>query len=244
MTASSFSLLIDGQSVPVAIVRHHAARRWKLRYDATAGALRLTMPLRGDVAGARRWAAQQDEWIRRQIATQTRPQLVGAGTLLPYGDNHLLIDWSATARRAPAMSNDRLTLGGPAELIGARVRRWLIDQARREFTGATKALATQAGLHLASVSLGDPRARWGSCASNGRIRYSWRLIMAPQFVQQSVVAHEVAHLAHMHHGPAFHQLAEQLLGTDPTPARRWLAAHGRGLHGWQFDGGVSSAASV
>ena len=54
--------------------------------------------------------------------------------------------------------------------------------------------------------------------------------MAPDFVRRATVAHEVAHLVHMNHGPDFHALVEALLGTDPAPARRWLRREGAALH--------------
>jgi predicted metal-dependent hydrolase len=48
------------------------------------------------------------------------------------------------------------------------------------------------------------------------------------FVQDYVVAHEVAHLRHMHHGPAFWALVDQL--TPHThPAIRWLKQEGPAL---------------
>ncbi len=81
-----------------------------------------------------------------------------------------------------------------------------------------------------TVGVGDPATRWGSCATTGAIRYSWRLILAPPAVRQSVVAHEVAHLVHPNHGPAFWALAAELTAGDLTAARAWLKAHGAALH--------------
>jgi len=90
-------------------------------------------------------------------------------------------------------------------------------------------VAGDVGRAVAQVRIGDPRARWGSCASGGRIAYSWRLILAPPSVRRAVVAHEVAHLVHANHGPDFHALLGQL---DPTVAasRVWLKRHGAALH--------------
>ena len=63
--------------------------------------------------------------------------------------------------------------------------------------------AAKAGVTVTKVAIGDARGRWGSCAGDGVIRYSWRLILAPREVLDYVAAHEVAHLAHMDHSPAF-----------------------------------------
>ena len=84
---------------------------------------------------------------------------------------------------------------------------------------------------MTGVAIGDPRGRWGSCASSGAIRYSWRLILAPRFVRRATVAHEVAHRVHMNHGPAFHALVAELWTKAIRRDRaRWLRAHGAALH--------------
>lgn len=231
---SDFSLCMDGRDVPVVVLRHPRARRLRLRYDPRTLALRLTMPPRGNLRAAQRWVREQAGWIREQLAKAITQTAVGAGTSLPFDDTHLLIDWRPDAARAPQRVDDKLVVGGPHDAVARRVQRWLVSEARDRLTPATEVLAASADLRLTGVSVGDPRSRWGSCSSAGRIRYSWRLVMAPTFVMDSVVAHEVAHLAHLDHSPRFHRLAEALLGTDPAPARDWLRRHGATLQHWDF----------
>ena len=92
-----------------------------------------------------------------------------------------------------------------------------------------RALAGRLGAHVAAVTVRDPRSRWGSCSSRGRISYSWRLLLAPERVLDHVVAHEVCHLLRPDHSPAFWALVREVdPGTDA--ARRWLREHGPRLH--------------
>ena len=123
-----------------------------------------------------------------------------------------------------------LTCGGPLDQFPARIERWLKGEALRVLTEDTAQYAAKAGVTVAQVAIGDPKARWGSCSSTGTIRYSWRLLLAPGHVRRATVAHEVAHRVHMHHGPAFHALVAELFEGDPDAARRWLRAEGAGLH--------------
>ena len=83
-------------------------------------------------------------------------------------------------------------------------------------------------------AVGDPRSRWGSCTHDGDLRYSWRLVMAPNHVRRATVAHEVAHLRHMDHGAGFHALVDELHDGDVAAARGWLRREGRGLHRYRF----------
>ena len=73
---------------------------------------------------------------------------------------------------------------------------------------------------MTKVAIGDPKTRWGSCASSGTIRYSWRLILMPDFVRRSTVAHEVAHRLHMNHGAHFYRVLALLDERDPDDSRR------------------------
>jgi predicted metal-dependent hydrolase len=71
-------------------------------------------------------------------------------------------------------------------------------------------------------------ARWGSCSYySGDIRVSHRLRAVPEWVLDSVLVHEVAHLTHPDHSPAFHRLA----GAYPRhkEAGVFLAGYGLGL---------------
>jgi len=79
-----------------------------------------------------------------------------------------------------------------------------------------------AGAVPASITIGDAATRWGSCSSRGRIRMSWRLILAPAEVRRYVAAHEVAHLVHLNHGPEFKALEARLFGTGVAQAKSAL----------------------
>jgi predicted metal-dependent hydrolase len=127
-------------------------------------------------------------------------------------------------------------VGGPLEALSARLLRYLKRESLLLLAAETRAIAGQAAITVARIGVGDPRSRWGSCSGTGDIRYSWRLILAPDFVRRATVAHEVAHRIHMNHGPDFHALAAQLHGADPAPARRWLKLNGAALHWFGRDG--------
>jgi predicted metal-dependent hydrolase len=134
--------------------------------------------------------------------------------------------------RGVRRESGELRVGGDPELFETRVLRWLRAEALRVLDQETRQLAAHAGVTVSGVSVSDTRSRWGSCSASGKIRYSWRLILAPSFVRRSTVAHEVAHRVHMNHGPAFKALEERLLGESPSLSRAWLRSHGASLHGY------------
>ena len=72
------------------------------------------------------------------------------------------------------------------------------------------------------VGLRDGRSRWGSCGPDGGLSFSWRLVFAPPEVLDYLVAHEVAHLVHMNHGPRFWAQARALCDGPMEPPQAWL----------------------
>jgi predicted metal-dependent hydrolase len=212
------------------IVRHARARRAKLSVDPASGRIRLTLPQRASMRDALRWAEQQRGWIDAQRARLPQAVPFVPGTEIPFDDAMLIIEWQETAPRRVDRIGDRLRVGGPADRVPARVLAWLKREALRMLSEETAEFAARAGVRVSGVGIGDARARWGSCASHGMIRYSWRLILAPRFVRRATVAHEVAHRIHMNHGPAFQALVEELDERDPVESRAWLRRNGAALH--------------
>lgn len=214
----------------IEVVRNARARRIRLAVDPRDGSVRLTLPLRASLKQGLAWAEQHRDWIAAQQARLPESRPIAPGACIPLGGEEIEIAWDAKGPRMPRREGHRLVCGGTLEGLSRRVERWLRAEALRVLSTETAEYAERAGVVVTRVSIGDPRGRWGSCASSGAIRYSWRLILAPEHVRRATVAHEVAHRVHMNHSPVFHRLVEQLYEADPTPAREWLRRNGASLH--------------
>ena len=206
------------------------ARRMRLKVDPRTRTVLLTVPRRTSARRALAWAAGHRDWIEAALAAMPEAEPVVAGGAVPLRGVPHRIDWRPGRPRRIAAAAGVLLAGGPADGLERRVLRWLKAEALALLTAETLELAARAGATASRVRVGDPVSRWGSCSSSGTVSYSWRLIMAPDFVRRATVAHEVAHLVHMNHGPDFHALVERLLGEDPRPARKWLRREGAALH--------------
>ena len=225
-----FDPVTDGFAGDLDIVRHPRARRARLSVDPASGRVRLTLPPRAPLAAALRWAGEHREWIAAQRARLPAPRPFVPGMILPLGDEDVTIVWDeARSRRIERRGSD-LLCGGPLEGLSRRVTAWLRRAALAVLSAESAHYAALAGVSIRRIAIGDPRARWGSCASDGVIRYSWRLILMPDRVRRATVAHEVAHRRHMNHGPDFHALVDELVGQDAAIARLWLRRHGAALH--------------
>ena len=196
----------------------------RLRFDERAQLVKLTHPRAVRPAAALAWAASQKSWIAEQIGKALPPEPLVPGATIPVEGREALLVWAKDAPRTPLLEEGRLTCGGPAEAFPRRIEQFLKRMAVETLARETAEIAAAAGLRAIAVSVGDARTRWGSCSSNGRIRYSWRLILAPPEARRYVVAHEVAHLRHLDHGVGFKALERSLFGGDTRGAEALLRA--------------------
>lgn len=216
--------------IPVTVRVSQRARNMRLWIDPRTRSVQLTVPRRVSQRRALAWAAGHRDWVEAALAAIPDSTPIVPGALVPLHGEPRRIDWAPGRPRRIEVDGDRLLVGGPPDGLEGRVLRWLRAEALALLTRETREVAEKAGVTVKRVGVGDPTSRWGSCSESGAIRYSWRLVMAPVFVRHATVAHEVAHLVHLHHGPEFHALVEQLLGEDPKRARRWLHREGAALH--------------
>ena len=217
--------------VDVTLRRTARARRFSLRVGSADGRVTLTMPLRARESEALGFLRAQEDWLRRALSRVAVGQVVGHGAVFPFAGQLLRIEQGAG--RSVRIEGERLLVPGDAARVGARVRAWAMVQARDRLAEASDRYAGQLGRAYKGLALRDTRSRWGSCSSDGRLMYSWRLILAPPEVLDYVAAHEVAHLEQMNHSPAFWAVVDRLYPGWEAP-RRWLKTQGSSLHAWQF----------
>jgi predicted metal-dependent hydrolase len=215
--------------LPVEIRGIRGAKRLRLRLDERRGLLKLTGPLRMNRKAALAWAAEQREWVEAQVGAMLPGEPFVPGARFPFEGVGIELAWDEGAPRTPWLDGSRLVCGGPSEGFARRIERFLKRRAMDTLSQETLEIAAQAGVTVRSVSVGDADTRWGSCSSAGRIRYSWRLILAPPEARRYVVAHEVAHMRHLNHGPQFKSLERELFGGDANAARLLLRSVGSRL---------------
>lgn len=224
------AIALAGRTLPIELNRNARARRLTMRLAPDGSAVRITLP---------RWCRSQDAvafaharaaWLEAQLAKVPAPVDPLARGTIRYRGQELAIDWSPDAPRRPAIDRQTLLVGGPRETLPKRLARWLESEAQRLMAADLAHYCAAAAQPAPALRLTRAGRRWGSCSTSGIVRINWRLAMAPDAVRRSVVAHEVAHLVHFDHSPAFHALLRDLYEGDIDAADAWLREHGRGLY--------------
>ena len=232
---------------------------YTLRHSPRARGLRVVIhPERGVVVtvpatrsgrsdGERRaveFLAQREPWVRRHLARQAdvRAELLARGGARDGGSIRLegrvvpirVVPAVIGARRSTvARFDDELVIHRAERdrrAESAVIEAWLIDLARARIDDAIARHAPALGVSPRSVTVRDPRSRWGSASPQGRVSLSWRLVLAPPEALETVVVHELAHLRIFGHGPTFWSLVASRR-PDHQVWRRWLHDHATELHG-------------
>ena len=103
-----------------------------------------------------------------------------------------------------------------------------LEAAREYFPRRAAYFQTFTGGVYHRITIRDQKTRWGSCSAKGTLSFNWRLMLAPPAVLDYVVVHELCHLTHMDHSPAFWQ-AVAAVCPDYRIHRKWLKEHGHEL---------------
>lgn len=221
--------LQDGRRVAVKLAVNPRARRVSVRIDAARGEAIATAPSERQLKRALRFAEERAIWIATELDRLPRRTPFRPGETIPIlGKPHLLV--RVHGRGAPCIEDGRLIVPTlDPDLFAARVKRFLIAQAKAELSERVAVHAYTLGARFRRISMKDTKSRWGSCAEDGAMSFSWRIIFAPPYVLDYLAAHETAHLKEMNHSRRFWALVAKC-----TPhmqrGREWLRIHGLDLH--------------
>lgn len=208
-------IALDGQPIAYTLQRTRRRRTISLLIDERG--LRVAAPLKAPQQAIDAMLYEHAAWVVRKVSDwrqqQPPPRQWRSGEqIMLYGAPVTLTACHAT--HAPHLEADRLFYGPPdlaPERIVANVRDWLKRQALALYTGRCQEFSARLGLAAPLVRLSNARTRWGSCHASGRISMNWRLVQTPVAWIDYVAAHEVAHLRHMNHSPAFWQTVAALV---------------------------------
>jgi hypothetical protein len=179
--------------------------------------LRVTAPRWVTLAEIESAIREKQRWIlaklverRERCARRLPAQLQWRdGATLPYLGGTLTLKILAT--QADGISYDEarreLTVCLPAaadeQQLKDRVLGWLQARANQLFAERLPLYAEKLGVNYRSFCLTSAKTQWGSCTADGRIRLNWRLMHFALEQIDYVIAHELAHLREMNHGPRF-----------------------------------------
>lgn len=224
------------RNLPLKIVENNRAKRLTLRIEAGGRGLRVTVPPGLRKGEVEQFLDRHQGWLETKLAKLPNQPRVRPGVKLPIrGEAHLIVheDGRGTVATEIIAGEPVLRVYGRAEHLPRRVADFLKREARNDIERLVAKHTVSVGRAARSIRYKDTSSRWGSCSSEGNLSFSWRIMMAPPVVIDYLVAHEVAHLKEMNHGPKFWALCTKLCPRTED-ARAWLKRNGGALQAIDF----------
>ncbi len=239
MSGSGVAVL-QGSGFSARLVR--SARRKTLTIQVKQGQVWVRAPQGMAPADIEQFVRQKTAWIIRHLQRQPAPPVprslntgdclyvsgrplrlqIAPGTIscvLPEADTLLL---SLKRCRVNCSVAERGTACEHCfSLRRKTLEQWYAQAARQTIDDRLPEFAQRLGVAPTLVKVRYYKARWGSCNHRGELQFNWLLAMAPSAVFDYVIVHELCHLRHFNHSPAFWRLVASVL-PGYLEQRRWL----------------------
>ena len=165
---------------------------------------------------------------RKSISLQVQPGgviCISAPLRLPeYVIADFLREKSGWIESRLAKTNDVWTAAENTPLTAADLEK-LKQNAKREFPALAAYYAEKMGVTYGKISIRSQKGRWGSCSGSGNLSFNCLLMLAPDYVREYVVVHELAHRKQMNHSPAFWNEVARMM-PDYRRGMCWLKDNG------------------
>ena len=222
-------------NLPIEIVR--TKRRKTVSIQIVKGLVKVIIPEQLSDARIKTLIQKRNPWIRKKLREQSKiiqpePKEYVSGESFSYlGRNYrlkVIVGTYDEVRLKSGYLEVELLKKSSEQKIRDLLLSWYKNRALERLTEKTNRYAAIMGLTPQSVFVKDYKARWGSCFPDGKISYNWRIIIAPHHIVDYVVVHELCHLKHPNHSPAYWRSVKRVV-PEFAIFRKWLSEHGSKL---------------
>ncbi len=228
-------------TVPFAFELVRSARRRSISIEIAKAQVVVRAPYFVAKTDIEKFVREKSLWVQQKLAQQEQ-QLsdlptynFANGSTLPYlgGELSLVVHKQREADVVRYGAQLLVILTSRSRLADEQqtkrlVCEWYQEQALVLLQAKTDAAVARLGVKHSGVTIKATRSKWGHCTAQGAIQYNWQILLAPEPIVDYLVAHEVSHLLHHNHSPAFWAVVASLC-PDYKTRRAWLKAHGMRL---------------
>ena len=219
-------------NMDIKIIKSPKAKRLTLRIDAKERLPILTIPSRCSAKRAVEFVEMHRAWLEENLQKIPAVKHFENGEKISLMGKEYTINHCPQKRCGVMIEEDNIVVSGSKEFLHRRICDFIKKKAQEQLLKKSQTLANKIGCHVNHVSIKDTKSRWGSCSSLENINYNWRICLAPKYVINYLVAHEVSHLLHQDHSREFWQCVKKLC-PDAAKGRLWLKNYGKELYRYE-----------
>lgn len=214
---------------PIKVVSSFKNRRLSLRICSKKREVILSLPPFCSQKRAFQFVDSHLEWIEQNLSKiPVAKEFEDHETFALFG-REIRICHQPDSLSAPRLEGSTLFVGGDKCFLHRRIKDFIKQEAQKEFSERTKSLAEKINCSVKNITIKDTKSRWGSCSTLCNINYNWRIALAPEYVIDYLMAHEVSHLKHPDHSREFWRCVKTLY-PGSSMGRAWLKRNGNLLY--------------
>lgn len=226
MSAPEF---VQGRGFVAEVIRTQRVKSARLQVEE--GAVSIAVPVELPEIRIKKILQEKNRWIKEKLYLHQQTMPVSekefiSGEAFPYlGCNYRLKIVSGPFLPTKLIHGSLVVTlpkdSGTSNMVRSSLVRWYKLQAERRFAEKVVRYAKIVGVRPTAVGVKAFKSRWGSCNVRGEILFHWKVIMAPHRIVDYVVVHELCHLKHHDHSPAFWKSVERII-PDYLECKEWL----------------------
>lgn len=181
-----------------------------------------------------RFVAEKQHWVMQHLSDSIAPEpedWLQQGKV-PLFDSWLKLELLRGSRSEVILQSELLSITVSSRVSDSNfypkarelLQQWYKAQAQNWFELRVREWSQKMALYPTRIKVGQWQSRWGYCNHLREVGFNWRLLLAPAWIADYVVVHELAHLRYMNHSTSFWQLVSQFCD-DAEDARQWLKAN-------------------
>lgn len=111
------------------------------------------------------------------------------------------------------------------EVLKRKLKKFYVTSCKMIVEERIKIYQKQLKVKPKIIEIVESKVKWGSCSSDRKLTFNYRLAMAPIEVIDYVIVHELCHLLHMNHDRSFWRRVGSIM-PDYKEKEEYLARHG------------------
>lgn len=213
-------------------------RRKSISIVVRRGKVKVMAPVFVPGFHIKQFVASKSAWVLEKLQAQqdwadahTQKQFIHGEDFLYLGEQ-LQLQLRVAGKNSVSLQGEQLQVVISSRVkaenqqshVKKLVKDWYKQTLAEYLETQTRYYAKLMGVAPASVSVRSYTRRWGSCSAKGTVTFNLLLMMAPKWVIDYVIVHELAHLVHLNHSARFWALVERYY-PEHKAAKQYLKDH-------------------
>ncbi len=214
--------MLAGEQRELPIIITINKRSNKIILKPSIEGIKITVPNKISIPIALKFSEEKRGWIERQLSKKQPINLANIDKIT-FLDKEYDIK-STQEKLGTQIIGNTIYVSGAPEFKERRLNDFLKKELLAYIEDKVKFYSKQLCFFRRPkrIALKTVSTRHGSCSATGNLCFSDKLIYAPCYVIDYVVAHEVSHLKEMNHSISFWKLCDKLYKGDIDQAKTWL----------------------